>query len=395
MPRRVSTSRSTSGPISPTRRVLVLLDDVDRLPSTSEGLGHCFVVAHFRRRDRQFYLVSDVYRPAGPALILARRARALQKMRRPRSTRAQGLLPGLAAVRTTHDEGHHPRRRLRHPAVPDHPGHQQAAHAGLRQADDLLPAVDADDGRHPRDPRHHHARGPDAVPSGCSATAAHSGIEIAYAVQPRPDGLAQAFVIGADFIGDERVALVLGDNIFYGAGLGTAAAPATDVDGGAIFAYRVADPTAYGVVEFDADGRALSHRGEARSTRAATTPSRACTSTTTTWSRSPATSSRAPAASSRSPPSTRTTCERGDLHVDGARAAPPGSTPAPSSRLMQAGAVRAGHRGAAGLQDRLHRGDRLARRAGSTTTAPRLGDELVKSGYGDYLLDARAREEGR
>ena len=84
------------------------------------------------------------------------------------------------------------------------------------------------------------------------------GIEISYAVQPSPDGLAQAFVIGADFIGDDAVALVLGDNIFYGTGLGTALRALTDVRGGHIFAHHVSDPTAYGVVEFDDDGTVLS-----------------------------------------------------------------------------------------------------------------------------------------
>jgi glucose-1-phosphate thymidylyltransferase len=84
------------------------------------------------------------------------------------------------------------------------------------------------------------------------------GITLEYAVQPRPEGLAQAFVIGADFIGDETVALVLGDNIFYGAGLGRSLASNTAVTGGRVFAYRVADPTAYGVVEFGADGQVLS-----------------------------------------------------------------------------------------------------------------------------------------
>ena len=84
------------------------------------------------------------------------------------------------------------------------------------------------------------------------------GIAIQYAVQAEPNGLAQAFVLGADFIGSESCALVLGDNIFYGPGLGTQLTKFTDVDGGAVFAYRVADPTAYGVVEFDDAGQALS-----------------------------------------------------------------------------------------------------------------------------------------
>ncbi|WP_392542811.1 glucose-1-phosphate thymidylyltransferase RfbA [Oryzobacter telluris] len=84
------------------------------------------------------------------------------------------------------------------------------------------------------------------------------GIEISYAVQPAPEGLAQAFVIGADFVGEDSVALVLGDNIFHGAGLGTALRRLTDVEGGHIFAYHVSDPTAYGVVEFADDGTVLS-----------------------------------------------------------------------------------------------------------------------------------------
>jgi glucose-1-phosphate thymidylyltransferase len=84
------------------------------------------------------------------------------------------------------------------------------------------------------------------------------GMRIDYAVQPRPEGLAQAVVIGADFIGSEKVALVLGDNIFYGVGLGTQLVECRDVSGGRIFAYHVADPTAYGVVEFDEERRAIS-----------------------------------------------------------------------------------------------------------------------------------------
>jgi glucose-1-phosphate thymidylyltransferase len=84
------------------------------------------------------------------------------------------------------------------------------------------------------------------------------GMSISYASQPSPDGLAQAFIIGEDFIGDDKVALVLGDNIFHGVGLGTALSRNTDVDGALIFAYQVKDPGAYGVVEFDDKFQALS-----------------------------------------------------------------------------------------------------------------------------------------
>jgi glucose-1-phosphate thymidylyltransferase len=84
------------------------------------------------------------------------------------------------------------------------------------------------------------------------------GISISYTVQDVPNGLAQAFVLGADFVGNDSSALVLGDNIFYGPGLGTTLQRFGDVDGGAVFAYRVADPSSYGVVEFDESGRALS-----------------------------------------------------------------------------------------------------------------------------------------
>jgi glucose-1-phosphate thymidylyltransferase len=93
------------------------------------------------------------------------------------------------------------------------------------------------------------------------------GISLTYAVQPRPEGLAQAFVIGADFLGGERAALVLGDNLLYGPGLGFALRGFTEVDGAQIFAYHVSDPTAYGVVEFDEDGRAVSLQEKPRRPR--------------------------------------------------------------------------------------------------------------------------------
>lgn len=84
------------------------------------------------------------------------------------------------------------------------------------------------------------------------------GINIEYAVQPKPEGLAQAFIIGEEFIGEDKVALILGDNIFYGHGFGESLKKCTDPDGGIVFAYQVADPERYGVVEFDSNHQAIS-----------------------------------------------------------------------------------------------------------------------------------------
>jgi glucose-1-phosphate thymidylyltransferase len=86
----------------------------------------------------------------------------------------------------------------------------------------------------------------------------HLGLNMQYAEQPEPNGLAQAFVIGESFIGKDPVALVLGDNIFYGIGLGLMLEQNNDPDGGIVYAYQVSDPERYGVVEFDAQMKALS-----------------------------------------------------------------------------------------------------------------------------------------
>ena len=84
------------------------------------------------------------------------------------------------------------------------------------------------------------------------------GCQFSYAVQPSPDGLAQAFIIGEEFIGDDKVALILGDNIFYGSGLSTLLQSNNDPEGGVIFAYQVHDPERYGVVEFDKSNNVIS-----------------------------------------------------------------------------------------------------------------------------------------
>jgi glucose-1-phosphate thymidylyltransferase len=87
---------------------------------------------------------------------------------------------------------------------------------------------------------------------------AHIGISLGYAVQEIPNGLAQAFVIGEDFIGEDKAALILGDNIFYGTGLDSLLQANRDPEGGVVYAYHVSDPERYGVVEFDGNNRAIS-----------------------------------------------------------------------------------------------------------------------------------------
>ena len=159
-------------------------------------------------------------------------------------------------------EGNHPRRRLRHAALPDHPGHLEAAHAGLRQADDLLPAVDADDRGHPRDPGHHHAAGPGAVPA---AARRRHAVRLPLRVRRAGDaararrrvhrrrGLHRRRLRGDDPRRQHLLRLRAR----------RAAQAATDPDGGAVFAYHVADPERYGVVEFDGDAPRGLDRGEA------------------------------------------------------------------------------------------------------------------------------------
>lgn len=93
------------------------------------------------------------------------------------------------------------------------------------------------------------------------------GLHFSYAVQPDPNGLAQAFIIGESFIGNDKVALVLGDNIFYGAGLGEKLRQNTNPDGGIVYAYKVSDPERYGVVEFDKNNKVISIEEKPKSPR--------------------------------------------------------------------------------------------------------------------------------
>jgi glucose-1-phosphate thymidylyltransferase len=190
------------------------------------------------------------------------------------------------------------------------------------------------------------------------------GMDISYAVQPSPDGLAQAFVIGADHMGDEPVGLVLGDNIFYGDGLGTRLRRFDDIDGAAVFGYRVADPTAYGVVEFDESFKAVSLEEkpvEPRSNYAV--PGLYFYSNDV----------KQHAASSRSPTSTGSTSSRGACTWRSCLAVRPGSTPARSTtsttRRTSCGPSSTG-RGSRSARRRRSRGG-----GGSSTTSscsPRL-----------------------
>ena len=171
---------------------------------------------------------------------------------------------------------------------------------------------------------------------------------VEYAVQPRPEGIAQAFLIGADFIGDEPVALILGDNIFHGVGLGRQLAEHAEPSGGRVFAYPVANPEAYGVVEFDDDGQVLSiEEKPARPKSRYVVPGLYFYDNRRGRDR-PRSSSPAPAASWRSPRSTRRTCARGELHVT---VLDRGTAWLDTGTFDVAGAgggVRAGDRGAAG-----------------------------------------------
>ena len=167
-------------------------------------------------------------------------------------------------------------------------GDQQAAGAGLRQADDLLPAVDADAGRDPRHPGDHHA-----ARGGRLRAAARRRLAVRHPhhlrrSSPRPTGWPRPSSSARTTSATSRSALVLGDNIFYGPGWAPSCSSFADLDGAAVFGYRVADPSAYGVVEFDDDGPGDLARGEAGHAEERTTPCPASTSTTTTWSRSPA-----------------------------------------------------------------------------------------------------------
>ena len=227
-------------------------------------------------------------------------------------------------------ERHHPRGRLGHASLPHYQGHLEAAHADLRQADDLLPFKHPDQRRHPRGPRDYHPRG-----RRCFSTPAWRRLRLGhhddYAVQPKPEGLAQAFIIGEEFIGDDSVALVLGDNIFEGAGLSSILGGIREISGGAIFAYEVSDPQRYGVVSFDERGMATSieEKPAAPKSPFAVVGLYFYDNSVVDIAKSITPSARG---DSRSPRSTRSTCTAGRLRSTAWSAATCGSIPGRSIR---------------------------------------------------------------
>ena len=215
------------------------------------------------------------------------------------------------------------------------------------------------------------------------------GVAITYAVQPSPDGLAQAFLIGEEHIGDERVALVLGDNIFYGPGWARSCGGSATSTAAAVFGYRVADPTAYGVVEFDERGPGHLARGEAGEPRSNyAVPGLYFYGPT--WS----SIARGLTPSARGELEitdlNRRYLEQGRLHVEVLPRGRRGSTPGPSSRSSRPATSSA--RSRSGKGSRSAAPEEVAWRMGF------LDDEALraraersrKSGYGDYLLDLLA-----
>ena len=309
---------------------------------------------------------------------------------------AAGVLMGAdVAAAPARAQGHHPRRRLRHAAVSGDPVGQQAAAAGLRQADDLLPAVDADAGGHPRHPGHLHAAGPARVRAAAGRRERSGGSRLSYAVQPRPTGWRRRSSSGATSSAANPSCLVLGDNIFYGHGLERdAPAGGGQRDPGAtVFGYHVQIPSATAWSSSTSTGRAVAIEEKPAQPAVATTRSPGSTSTTTRWSTSRGSSSRRARGELEITDVNAWYLQRGELQVEMLGRGTAWLDTGTHESLLQASHLHRDDRAAAGPQDRLPRGDRLPhglhRRRSSSSAWPM---PLGKTSYGQYLLPARAEE---
>ena len=213
------------------------------------------------------------------------------------------------------------------------------------------------------------------------------GINLTYAQQPSPDGLAQAFLIGEDHIGSDPVALVLGDNIFYGSGLGHQLTRFSDLDGAAVFGYRVANPTEYGVVEFDDSFSAVSleekpSEPEERLRR----PRPVLLRQRRRRLRPRAEAVRARRAGDHRPQPDLPRAGPADRR-GAARAAPPGSTPAPSTPSTTPPTSCAPSRVGRATRSAPPRRSPGGRVSSPTTSSSRSPSRSLKSGYGTYLME--------
>ncbi|GAB2536659.1 glucose-1-phosphate thymidylyltransferase RfbA [Brachybacterium huguangmaarense] len=217
------------------------------------------------------------------------------------------------------------------------------------------------------------------------------GVSLEYVVQPSPDGLAQAFVLGEEFLGGERAALVLGDNLFYGQGMGSQLRRYTEVDGAAVFGYWVKDPTAYGVVEMGEDGRAISLEEKPERPRSNLAVPGLYFYDTTVVERAKALTP-SPRGELEITDLNRTYLEDGSLHVEVLTRGTAWLDTGTFDDLAAAGDFIRTVQHRQGLS--IGAPEEVAWRMGflSDDELRERAEPLVKSGYGRYLLDALERE---
>ena len=290
---------------------------------------------------------------------------------------------------------HHPRRRLRHPPAPGDARAQQAAAAGVRQADGLLPAEHADAGRHPRHPADQHAAGHAALRGAARRRLASGACDLSYCVQPSPDGLAQAFILGREFVGGAAERAGARRQHLLRPRLAARCCDGADARdrGATVFAYHVHDPERYGVVEFDAAAARPQHRGKAEARRRATTRSPASTSTTTRSATSPPPSSRQRARRARDHRRQRTLpASSGQLDVEIMGRGYAWLDTGTHDSLLEAGQFIATLEKRQGLKVACP--EEIAFRAGWISrrrSSRRWPQPMLKNGYGQYLLQIAER----